>query len=245
MHNIDTKAFTFPSLCLQDFEEHDTPLGPANVYKLNWAPLEKERRQHFDSWWKRHGEAATPGPSSTTWTCLVECQGKTEPQTAERERAEGVDEYGQVPTKYDVALPEAYDAEIKNALFLLDTEYKREIEHHTRHALLDWTQGRRFDTAVRDTCLAPAVKHVEVAFYLLSDCLFDPDTQKRMSFERALFYYWKQAALVKLWHRQTGSGLIWRNAGMHRLDKTTKNKMSPAKESVCAFVKALRAHMDR
>lgn len=218
MHNINTKNLVFPTLALHDFDEHDTPCGRAHVYSLDWRPLEKARRNSFDRWWKKHGKAR-----------------------AEKEAAEGPDEYGTVQKEYNTALPAAYDAQIKNMYFLLDKEYQREIVHHARLALLEWTKDRCFDTSIRDICLEPAIKHVEVAFTLIADCLFDPDTKKRVSYKRDISNYWKHAALYKFWHRQTGSGLLWGFSGMKRLERLVKRNEATHVDAK-AFLEALKEH---
>jgi len=81
--------------------------------------------------------------------------------------------------------------------FSIDGVYQSEVTRHCRSALLDWQLDAPFDHRVGEILQQPAVAHVETAFRLLADCLWDED---RMDWQRGhprLVFL--SAALLRFW----------------------------------------------
>jgi hypothetical protein len=139
-------------------------------------------------------------------------------------------------------LPPLYDGYVQGYHFALDNYYIDEIRRCARQADSEWTTQRAFDTMIRDLCLEPAIAYVMVAFKLLADCIYDPDTQY---FSRCPDRYYAAHAMAhKFWHHQTGRGVVDCNARIPelrariaggRLDEDTAKSLS-------AFLDALDAH---
>lgn len=107
-------------------------------------------------------------------------------------------------------LPEKWDKKIKDLLFAIDGGYMAEIKRNSLQGVLEWNLERPFDTAIREQCLITAKAHIETAFMLLSDSIYDKETNYfSRGVESRLI---RSAMLYKFWAHQTGRGLIWKNA---------------------------------
>jgi len=118
-------------------------------------------------------------------------------------------------TRFPGTLPESYDTWIKSLQFTIPTHYLDEIRRCTRMALIEWNTERRFDTMIREICLIPAEAYAYVAFRLLADCLYDPDTNYFYRKEDKIIV--PQALLYKFWAFQTGRGLIKDHARFEKI----------------------------
>jgi len=120
-----------------------------------------------------------------------------------------------IPT-FKNALPDKYMEMTDNLRFLLDTRYKKEINRASRLSMEEWSNAGGFDTMVNDWCVVPATKFVWLAFKLLSDCPFDPNTNKfDRRHERNIA---SNIMLYRFWFHQTGRGLIWYRAEINKLN---------------------------
>jgi hypothetical protein len=99
-------------------------------------------------------------------------------------------------------VPPHWAAWLDGCRFSLDDVYQSEIHRHCRAALLDWQLDAPFDRRIGEILQQPAVSHVEVAFRLLADCLWDTD---KMDWERGhprkVFL---SAALLRFWDGKVG-----------------------------------------
>lgn len=122
-----------------------------------------------------------------------------------------------------LTLPPEYIDIVDNFVFAIDLDYEKEIHRNSHRADEEWHVKRSFDTNVREYCLTPAISHVEVAFYLLSDCFYDEEKQW---FSRHDGYgsIAKEAMLYRFWCGQTGRGLIWNRAGLNKLKSYVERK---------------------
>lgn len=115
------------------------------------------------------------------------------------------------------ALPPRYEEMLRGATFAISPEYMLEVQRNAERAIDEWETDRPFDTIVREHCLEPAIAHVESAFYLLEDCLFDPERQYWLDHDSLEKQVMLEAMLIKFWTGQTGAGCVWGFARMDRL----------------------------
>ncbi len=118
---------------------------------------------------------------------------------------------------YVRTLPEKYDNLINNFRFVLDGKYLREINRTSHNAFFEWNLQRSFDTSIREMCLEPAISYTQVAFRLLSDCLYNAETNY---YERdyAIRTIAPHLLLYKFWAHQTGRGIIRDHSLFSKLD---------------------------
>jgi len=119
-------------------------------------------------------------------------------------------------SRFPGTLPQKYDLWVKGMSFALTEAYLTEIRRCARMAQTEWGAERRFDTAIREICLEPAISCCYVAFRMLADCLYDP---------KANYFYRgpdkvlaTQALLYKFWAFQTGRGLVQGHARFDRIE---------------------------
>ena len=113
-------------------------------------------------------------------------------------------------------LPQKYEEWVKGMLFAIPNDYLKEIREHSQRGLAEWDKERGFDTNVREYCLKSAIAHIDIAFYLIGDCAYDP--------EENYFYRGDDKFLLhhvmgyKFWSNQTGRGLIKHHSGLDELE---------------------------
>jgi len=113
------------------------------------------------------------------------------------------------------SLPEKYEVWVKNLQFAIPPDYMEEIIRNSREGLQEWNIQRCFDTNVREFCLKPAIAHIYSAFYLMSDCIYDPKTNYYI---RGTDKIMAQHLLTyRFWMHQTGRGCVWDHAFMDDL----------------------------
>ena len=90
--------------------------------------------------------------------------------------------------------------------FAVRSDYRREIERNVERALSESHVRRSFDTMARGYCMKTVETHVDVAFFLLSDCSFNEEMNY---FNRRYPWYLIQSVMLwRFWAYQTGRGLI-------------------------------------
>jgi len=97
-----------------------------------------------------------------------------------------------------------YENLLQSLKFAIPNHYLTEIRRVTQKALLEWNQERHFDTCVRDMCLGPAIKFIQVAFRLIADCTYDENTN--YFFRANNKYLLDHMLMFRFWQHQTGSG---------------------------------------
>jgi len=110
-----------------------------------------------------------------------------------------------VEIPYINSLPTKLDEEVLDYVYALDVGYLNEIRRCSEQGLIEWNTPRPFDTIIRDMCLDVPQAYIQVAFRLLSDCIFNEETG-----------YWSKGdrresaclMLYKFWCHQTGQGLL-------------------------------------
>lgn len=122
--------------------------------------------------------------------------------------------------KYFGSIPEPYDSWVQDLQFVVPRDYLEEIRKCSKKAAMRWGNEYPFDTMIREICLEPAISFVNVAFRLLSDCLYDSETNyfSRDSSRKIV----TQALLYKFWRDQTGRGLVRDHAYFDKLNKMMK-----------------------
>jgi hypothetical protein len=108
-----------------------------------------------------------------------------------------------------------YEEILQSLKFAVPIHYMDAIHDATNSAMSEWNKERRFDTNIREMCLQPAIKFVEVAFRLLCDCAYDEITNYFYRAENK--YLLPHLLLFRFWQNQTGAGLIEEHAGFGEL----------------------------
>lgn len=134
-------------------------------------------------------------------------------------------------------LPEPWDSEVLGYHFALSNEYHEEIRRNARQADLEWGQHRRFDTNIREMLLGPAIEHVWSAFYLLADCVYNPDTKwwyrhRHPRMMASLLSY-------RFWLSQTGDGMVRVHSKVDDLPKSFSAHLTHWGQQVDEFLRAL------
>lgn len=114
-------------------------------------------------------------------------------------------------------LSEKWDQKVKNLLFALPSHYLYEIRRCASAALVERLRPLPFDTAIRDMCHGTDEAFIKTAFFLLSDCVYDDDTNYFLRDSVKVIV--PNLLLCKFWHGQTGRGLIERKAEIDQLKK--------------------------
>jgi hypothetical protein len=140
-------------------------------------------------------------------------------------------------------LPEKLNAAVENARYLLNESYLVEIREQARQAATEWSQRYPFDTMVREFCLQPAAAHIEVAFYLLSDCIYDVQAH-RISLDPVVRIPHLTLTLFKFWCHQTGDGVVWGRAKVDRIEQMAKYEKPDVESKLHMLVADLRHHSD-
>lgn len=116
------------------------------------------------------------------------------------------------------ALPPIYENQIRETKFIIPHGYLKEIRRMSQMALSEWNIERGFDTSVREHCLKPVISFIESAFYLLSDTVYDEETQyySRGISSKLIKYL----MLWKFWMYQTGRGFVKYHAQIPELEES-------------------------
>ena len=118
------------------------------------------------------------------------------------------------------ALDSKYDKWLKSMRFAIPAHYLAEIRRNAQQGLIEWGLERRFDTCVREHCLKPAESHINIAFYLINDCIYDEDTN--YFYRRPDRVVLHSAMLLKFWAEQTGSWVALEKANIFTLEERLK-----------------------
>jgi len=192
-------SLLFPRLVyIRDAKKFKSEAPYVGIYRLDWSGMENILKEKHDKRNDGRRKAYKSGYSN----------GKT----PEAETVEPVKPYDFFP-----ALPEKYIEYTDNLQFALTSNYRKEIIRNAKMASEEWGYERGFDTCVREYCLKSAETYVEIAFYLMADCIYDPKTNYfgRNSGKRIAL----NAMLYRFWFHQTGWGLIWDRANIPELEK--------------------------
>jgi hypothetical protein len=145
-------------------------------------------------------------------------------------------------SKFPGTLPKEYDDITKSFVFALPQKYVDEIKRQARTAQTEWSQNYQFDTNIREICLKPAITHIQVAFALLKDCLYDPSTNY---FSRSpLKNITSQMMLYKFWSFQTGRSQVTRHSLIEDLEHESKldNVNSENGQHLFKFLDAIKKY---
>jgi len=152
-------------------------------------------------------------------------------------------EVGPARQMVDVPLPPltspVWAAQLDGLMFAISPAYGEEILYLTRLAKEDQSRNRPFDTVVRERCMGLASKATQLAFYMLSDCIWDVDMEGTgywMRGSEKLTY--EVAMLIRFWDSQTGIGLVSGLAGAYRLHKLPEDEDDTADQMQCDLLKS-------
>lgn len=135
-------------------------------------------------------------------------------------------------------LPQIYDTYVKSLVFAVSDSYHSEIVRNSRRGLEEWDVRRKFDTVVRENCLGPAIENIYVAFYLLSDCIYDKHTKY---FDRNPNNILARYCLpYKFWSHQTGRGVRREHSRIHNLERLIECAEHIDKPALETFLKLLK-----
>jgi hypothetical protein len=108
--------------------------------------------------------------------------------------------------EYVPSCSEYWSNYLDNLLFVIPNNYMYEINRCSNEALREKTVKKQFDTMIRDYCHNITETYIDVAFYLISDCIYDPKTNYfSREHDRRIV---KAVMLWKFWAHQIGLGLI-------------------------------------
>lgn len=224
-------SLLFPRLVhVKDAENFKSESSYVGIYRLDWSGMEKILKDKHDQ--KTRDKIKSLEDYDRKYP-----EGKT---------SDGIPVVRpQCPSNFYPALPPQYKKVCDSFQFALTPNHRKEIIRNARRALDERGLERNFDTMMRDICLEPASTHTYVAFRLLADCIYDPETN---FFDRGPF---KKIApeimLYRMWFHQTGWGLIWEKAGIPELERSLENISSEEafSEQVRTkqfFVRAMNQH---
>lgn len=122
-------------------------------------------------------------------------------------------------------LPPEIDEKVKDLTFALSHDYKRAIEHHTRLFVEERMRQWKFDTVVRERCLKVSASAINVAFYLISDCMYNKESDGwyRGPYKRIYLH----AMQYKFWRLYTGRGLVWGKSDLPGLEQIVAQEAKP------------------
>lgn len=138
-------------------------------------------------------------------------------------------------------LPEEFDTEIKSLVYQLPAAYRRSIEHFTSLFLLERNANYPFDTCIRDGCMRVSHAAINTAFFLLSDCIVDPNTGSWYRNDKQLV---ECKLRYKFWRLYTGRGLVFEFAGHHRLERWSELSKSSYRKG-CGEASSYAAMIDK
>lgn len=104
-------------------------------------------------------------------------------------------------------LSDEYESLLLSLHFAISEGYLKEIRRVSWRAVEEWNATRLIDTSLKHIYLKPVASYIEVAFRLLSDSVYDEETQ---------FYYRGTAKkiipyvlLYKYWVNQVSNGILF------------------------------------
>lgn len=124
-----------------------------------------------------------------------------------------------------INFPEPWESKLKGYRYAIPHEYMDAIHESTMKAELEWNQERHFDTNIREMCLKPGISFIEVAFRLLSDCLYSEETNYFLR-DPNKWSIGVTLHLIRFWQHQTGSGLVLNHSRFHEVESLLSFKES-------------------
>jgi hypothetical protein len=109
-----------------------------------------------------------------------------------------------------------YETILRSLRFAIPQHYLTEIRRMTQMAVMEWGVNRPFDTNIRDMCLGPAIKCIQVAFELIADCAYDEETNYFLRVDNK--YVLPHMLLFRFWQHQTGSGMIMEHSDFNKIE---------------------------
>ena len=144
-------------------------------------------------------------------------------------------------------IPQPYETLVRSMKFAIPVKYWIEIKRCAEQGMLEWSHSWSFDTSVIGKCLEVSVAYIKTAFYLLSDCAYDAETNYffRGPEKRIL----SQAMLYKFWSKQTGIEPCFINSGCHELEPMTDTLLIEAfgredYDMICDFYEKVKENQD-
>lgn len=100
-------------------------------------------------------------------------------------------------------IPEPIQLWLDNMKFSINSNYMKEIVKHTKLADDLWNNHlTSADTYIRDFCLNPVFSHIDVAFMLIADTVYDIKTGYYIRDIDKVFL--KKIMIFKFWYEQCG-----------------------------------------
>ena len=143
-------------------------------------------------------------------------------------------------------LPQEYEDLVCGLIYAVPPNYKREINRLCNLAINEFSIDRPFDTSIREMLTDVADQAIVCAFKLLSDCVYDRDTNY-FYHKPDKFLIWR-ILVYRFWVHQTGRGLPWFNADLDKLDMEIRCRDMQSKDKQVAkdFIHAVKKleHVD-
>lgn len=138
-------------------------------------------------------------------------------------------------------LPFKYEEKIKNFIFAIPDPYLKEIRRNSWISIYELNMIRDIDSSLKYIYLKPVISYISTSFNLLSDCIFDMDTE---------FWYRKDDKIIcpylllyKFWknQRQVPKSMIMDYVGIPELitmaenDNLNENELDSINEFLSFF----------
>ena len=134
-----------------------------------------------------------------------------------------------------------YEGLLQSLRFAIPNHYLTEIRRVTQTTMTEWGINRPFDTNIKEMCLGPAIKCIQVAFELIADCAYDEQTNYFLRIDNK--YLIAPLLMFRFWQHQTGPGKIGEHSNFHnllsRIDCFKTNKNYPNEKAWVSEIAAL------
>jgi len=221
-----TNSLLFPRLVhIKEVKDHKGKL--VNLYRLDWSGMENILLEKYESSGRTIDEQLLKKWEKPLGAAL--CPPKD-------------------PSFYP-ALPSHLRQLLDDTVFNIKPNYRNEIIRNAKKAVEERNIERSFDTSIRDMCQQTVESHVEVAFRLLADCIYNVD---EMNFSRdyVIKFMLPKWMLFRFWFHQTGWGVAWERAKFRDLNSNLVDKEwctrvgEDAVENYTRYSLEMLAHMD-
>lgn len=146
------------------------------------------------------------------------------------------------PVVYCDTLPAGIKTWANDMQFALSEEYLQEIRHCSTKAAEEWNRERPIAHQGIDPAIGPTISYVDTAFQLLSDCLYDPETNYfSRSGEKLIAPY---ALICRFWAYQTSCDNVIQRVNLPHLQSLIQNLKNEDKDTYHSGIEISRELQD-
>lgn len=119
--------------------------------------------------------------------------------------------------------------------FVISNTYLNQIRNNVLQAYNSLVSVDIDDTMIREYCMKPSEMNIQVAFFLIADCLFDEETNY---FDRKYHINHITSSLLwRYWSFSTGRGLLRKRCLIDELENNLKYSNSIYEKSIYYYIK--------